>query len=49
MADNKENKKLNVPALRFPGFRGEWEEKRVSDLLNFYSTNSLSWEQLEYG
>ena len=26
----------------------EWERIRVSDLLDFYSTNSLSWEQLEY-
>ena len=37
-----------VPALRFPGFSGEWKRIRVSDLLDFYSTNSLSWEQLEY-
>ena len=39
----------NVPHLRFPEFRGEWEKCKVSDLLDFYSTNSLSWEQLEYG
>ena len=39
---------LNVPHLRFPEFRGEWEKCKVSDLLDFYSTNSLSWEQLEY-
>ena len=37
-----------VPALRFPEFTEEWERIRVSDLLDFYSTNSLSWEQLEY-
>ena len=37
-----------VPALRFPEFSGEWKRIRVSDLLDFYSTNSLSWEQLEY-
>ena len=48
MADNKDKKVLNVPALRFPGFSGEWKRIRVSDLLDFYSTNSLSWEQLEY-
>ena len=48
MADNKENKVLNVPALRFPEFSGEWKKCKVSDLLDFYSTNSLSWEQLEY-
>lgn len=48
MADNKENKVLNVPALRFPEFTDEWKRIKVSDLLDFYSTNSLSWEQLEY-
>ena len=48
MADNKDKKILNVPALRFPEFSGEWKRIRVSDLLDFYSTNSLSWEQLEY-
>ena len=35
--------------MRFPEFHGEWEKCKVSDLLDFYSTNSLSWEQLEYG
>ena len=49
MAENKEKKVLNVPNLRFPEFEGEWEECRVSDLLDFYSTNSLSWDKLEYG
>ena len=48
MADNKDKKVLNVPALRFPEFTEEWKRIRVSDLLDFYSTNSLSWEQLEY-
>src|SRR5574344_973698 len=38
----------DVPHLRFPEFSGEWEKCKVSDLLDFYSTNSLSWEQLEY-
>ncbi len=37
-----------VPALRFPEFTEEWKRIKVSDLLDFYSTNSLSWEQLEY-
>ena len=40
---------LNVPTLRFPEFEGEWEKCKVSDLLDFYSTNSLSWDKLEYG
>ena len=34
--------------LRFPEFTEEWKRIKVSDLLDFYSTNSLSWEQLEY-
>ena len=46
--DNKDKKILNVPHLRFPEFNGEWEKCKISDLLDFYSTNSLSWEQLEY-
>ena len=31
MADNKDKKILNVPALRFPEFSGEWEKLRLSD------------------
>ncbi|WP_432486478.1 restriction endonuclease subunit S [Staphylococcus aureus] len=27
--------KKNVPELRFPGFEGEWEEKKVGELLEF--------------
>ena len=38
----------NVPNLRFKEFEGEWEKCKVSDLLDFYSTNSLSWDKLEY-
>jgi len=34
--------------LRFPEFTEEWGKCKVSDLLDIYSTNSLSWEQLEY-
>ena len=49
METDNGKKKTNAPPLRFPGFRGEWEECKVSDLLSFYSTNSLCWEQLEYG
>lgn len=48
MANNNDKKVLNVPALRFPEFTDEWKRIKVSDLLDFYSTNSLSWEQLEY-
>lgn len=30
---SKQEAKRNVPALRFPGFGGEWEEKRIEELL----------------
>ena len=40
----KDSKNLNVPHLRFPEFSGEWEKCKVSNLLDFHSTNSLSWE-----
>ena len=39
----------NSPSIRFPEFTGEWEKCKVSDLLDFYPTNSLSWDKLEYG
>ena len=48
MANNNENKVLNSPPLRFPEFTEEWKKVKVSKLLDFYSTNSLSWEQLDY-
>ena len=32
MADNNENKVLNVPNLRFPEFCGEWVTKSINDL-----------------
>ena len=48
MANNNDNKVPNVPHLRFPEFSGEWKKYKVSELLDFYSTNSLCWEQLEY-
>ena len=34
--------------MRFPEFSGEWDRIKVSDLLEYYPTNSLSWEQLDY-
>ena len=48
MENNNDKKVLNVPALRFPEFTGEWKRIKVSDLLDFFPTNSLSWEHLEY-
>lgn len=32
---NNEQKKLNVPNLRFPEFQGEWKELGLSELLDF--------------
>ncbi len=49
MSDTQKHTKPNVPNLRFPVFEGEWERMKATDLLDFFSTNSLSWEQLEYG
>ena len=34
--------------MRFKGYTAEWAHMKVSDLLDFYPTNSLSWEQLDY-
>lgn len=34
--------------MRFPEFSGKWEKFRVSDFIEFFPTNSLSWDQLEY-
>ena len=48
METKNRNKSLNVPNLRFPEFDGEWEICKISDVLEFFPTNSLSWDQLEY-
>ena len=48
MANDKLNTNLNVPNLRFLEFSEDWVQYNCSDLLEFYSTNSLSWEQLDY-
>ena len=48
MANDKQNTSPNVPNLRFSEFMEDWVQYKCSDLLEFYSTNSLSWEQLDY-
>ena len=35
MTTKNEHNKINVPNLRFPEFKGEWEEHRLSELLDF--------------
>lgn len=42
MADNKENKVLNVPALRFPEFSGEWNTSSIGEQFELYSGNTPS-------
>lgn len=37
-----------MPALRFPEFEGEWEERQLGKILTFLSTNSFSRSQLNY-
>ena len=39
---NNENKKLNVPNLRFPEFQGEWEKCRLADVCSFFSGGTPS-------
>ena len=34
--------------MRFPGFQGEWETKRLGDIMDFKVTNSFSRENLNY-
>lgn len=42
MTINNENKKLNVPNLRFPEFQGEWEESSIGEMFDLYSGNTPS-------
>lgn len=35
MANNNDNKVLNVPPLRFPEFTKEWEEHALAEYLDF--------------
>ena len=44
MTINNENKKLNVPNLRFPEFQGEWEKCKLEDVMNFSTTRINSSE-----
>ena len=42
MTINNENKKLNVPNLRFKEFEGEWEESSIGEMFDLYSGNTPS-------
>ena len=48
MADNKDKKVLNVPALRFPEFTEEWERHKLSEVCSFYSGGTPSSSKKEY-
>lgn len=41
---NNEQKKLNVPNLRFPEFQGEWEKCTLEDVMSFSTTRVNSSE-----
>lgn len=49
MADNKDKKVLNVPALRFPEFTEEWIIQPIKEIADFIgggtpsSTNETYW------
>ena len=47
MADNKDKKVLNVPALRFPEFTEEWEEHYLAEYLDF--NNGLNPSANKFG
>lgn len=40
--------KKDIPALRFPGFKDEWEDGKFGDIYQFFPTNSLSRDKLNY-
>ena len=40
MADNKQNKRPNVPPLRFPEFTEPWENSTIGDNFELYSGNT---------
>lgn len=48
MADNKDKKVLNVPALRFPEFTGEWKRHKLLEVCSFYSGGTPSSSKKEY-
>ncbi len=47
MANNNENKVLNVPNLRFPEFSGEWSSQPLTDFMNF--KNGLNPDAKRFG
>jgi type I restriction enzyme S subunit len=48
MADNNENKVLNVPHLRFPEFSGEWDSFKLVELGKFIGGGTPSSSNLSF-
>ena len=48
MANNNENKILNVPHLRFPEFTGEWESFKLTELGKFIGGGTPSSSNLSF-
>ena len=48
MANNNDNKILNVPHLRFPEFSGEWKKYKLSEICSFFSGGTPSSSKKEY-
>ena len=48
MSDTRKTTKPNVPNLRFPGFEGEWENKRIGDIGKFYSGGTPSSSRKDF-
>lgn len=48
MADNNENKVLNVPPLRFPEFSGEWDSFKLVELGKFIGGGTPSSSNLSF-
>jgi len=46
MPQDKKDKNLNVPPLRFPGFTDEWKETTIGDIAIIEKGNGISKEQL---
>ena len=48
MANNNENKVLNVPHLRFPEFSGEWDSFKLVELGKFIGGGTPSSSNLSF-
>ena len=48
MATNKQDKVLNIPPLRFPGFTDEWKSFKLSECCSFYSGGTPASGKSEY-